>query len=217
MKGDVVLEEHHRRAAEAIVARIHDELAARDHDQSRSRWRASPAAGNPRRAWGYLRTPSRRAAWPRSCWARTTTSPAPEVERCATARGHRLVGPQEVRLDLLDSHLEAARRGDDTGHQARGDLRRRRRHGRDRRPVRRALVIAEDAYTSLLGHVDTRVFIARNRLETLDTRTRRGSSSTRSSRRCWKFEHSIIFQHRARADVVISRDYDVEFPTPTPA
>ena len=74
------------------------------------------------------------------------------------------------------------------------------------------VVIAEGVYTSLCDHVDRRVFIDRNRLETLTHRLKRGREATDAFlERVLTEEHEIISPHRARADIVITRDYDVEF------
>jgi uridine kinase len=122
------------------------------------------------------------------------------------------VGTTEVRLDLLDEHLAAARSGapsvtkplviyaDDRIDEEVvefGDA---------------SVVIAEGVYTSLLDHVDLRVFIARNRLETLEHRTKRGREAIEPFiESVLELEHEIISKHRAKADVIIERDYSVEF------
>jgi uridine kinase len=123
------------------------------------------------------------------------------------------VGPTEVRLDLLDEHLAAAVAGapsitkplviydEDRVVEEELDL-----DGID-------VVIAEGTYTTLLDTVDTRVFIARNRLETMEHRMKRGREDFDPFiERVLEIEHEIISQHRTRADVIITRDYDVEFP-----
>ena len=75
------------------------------------------------------------------------------------------------------------------------------------------VIIAEGTYTSLLEHVDTRVFIARNRLETMEHRRKRGREQFDPFlEQVLEIEHDIISNHRSRADAVITRDYDVEFP-----
>jgi uridine kinase len=67
-------------------------------------------------------------------------------------------------------------------------------------------------YTSLCEHVDCRVFIARNRLETLEHRMKRGREDFDPFiEQVLTREHEIISRHRVRADVIITRDYDVEF------
>ncbi len=74
------------------------------------------------------------------------------------------------------------------------------------------MVIAEGVYTSLCDHVDIRVFIDRNRLETLEHRMKRAREEFDPFiERVLVAEHEIISQHRSRADVILGRDYDVSF------
>lgn len=74
------------------------------------------------------------------------------------------------------------------------------------------VVIAEGTYTALLRHVDCRIFINRNRLDTLEHRKKRN----RGNEACdpfvedvLKVEHKIIAGHRYLADIIISKDYQV--------
>ena len=63
-------------------------------------------------------------------------------------------------------------------------------------------------------HVDRRMFIERNRLETLEHRMKRAREDFDPFiERVLAREHEIISPHRECADVVITRDYDVEFVT----
>jgi uridine kinase len=74
------------------------------------------------------------------------------------------------------------------------------------------VVIAEGTYTSLLRHVDTRVFIARSRLETLAHRLKRnrgGEALDPFVEQVLMREHMIIAGHRHLADFVITKDFDV--------
>ena len=74
------------------------------------------------------------------------------------------------------------------------------------------VVVAEGTYTTLLKHVDTKVFIARNRLDTLEHRQKRnrgGEVGDPFIENVLKLEHKIIAGHRQLADFVITRDYDV--------
>ena len=122
------------------------------------------------------------------------------------------VGVSEVRLDLLDEHLAAARRRDqsiakplvdyeaDTIGEERVDL------------SATDVVVAEGTYTTLLTNVDYRIFIARNRLETLAARERRAREPIEPFiERVLEIEHRIIAPHRERADAVITDEYKVLF------
>ncbi len=123
------------------------------------------------------------------------------------------VGSGEVRLDLLDAHLQAALDGADevekplvSYEEDRIDT-----ETMDLRDA--TVVIAEGTYTSLLENVDTRVFIARNRLDTMEHRMKRGREDFDPFiEDVLTIEHDIISKHRELADVVITRAYDVEFP-----
>jgi uridine kinase len=73
-------------------------------------------------------------------------------------------------------------------------------------------IIAEGTYTSLLKHVDTRIFIARSRLDTLEHRQKRDRGSEAGDpfiEQVLKTEHKIIAGHRHLADFIITKDYDV--------
>lgn len=125
------------------------------------------------------------------------------------------VGPGEVRLDLLDDHLAAAREGtarvikplvvyaEDRITEETVDL------------EGVAVVLAEGTYTTLLANADRRVFIARTYRETLEDRRRRGREPFDPFiERVLEIEHRIISPHRARADAVIDGAFRVEFSRP---
>ncbi len=124
------------------------------------------------------------------------------------------VGPGEVRLDLLDEHLAAALAGADQVEKPLVIYEEDRIDTETLDLTGAKVVIAEGTYTTLLENVDTRVFIARNRLETMEHRRKRGREGFDPFlEEVLTIEHDIISAHRERADVVITRDYDVEFPT----
>ena len=130
------------------------------------------------------------------------------ARRANLARG----GTTEVRLDLLDEHLKAAQDGADEVVKPLVIYEDNR---IDEEAVSLAgvkVVIAEGVYTSLCDHVDRRVFIARNRLETMEHRRKRAREEFDPFiEEVLVTEHEIISRHRELADVVISKEYDVEF------
>ena len=74
------------------------------------------------------------------------------------------------------------------------------------------VVIAEGTYTALLKNVDTKVFIARNRVDTMEHRQKRNRGNEVGDpfiENVLKIEHKIIAGHKYLADFIITRDYDV--------
>ncbi len=120
------------------------------------------------------------------------------------------VGPQEVKLDLLDENLHMFLDGkveiekplviyeeDRISHEV--------------LDINDAQVaIAEGTYTSLLNTVNTRIFIDRSYL---DTRAHREKRSRHKSEldpfidKVLGIEHDIIASHKDKADIIINKDY----------
>jgi uridine kinase len=76
------------------------------------------------------------------------------------------------------------------------------------------VLIAEGTYTSLLKHVDTRIFISRNWLDTLEHRQKRKRGSEVGDpfiEQVLRVEHKIIAGHKQLADILITKDYGVIF------
>jgi uridine kinase len=74
------------------------------------------------------------------------------------------------------------------------------------------VVIAEGTYTSLLKHVDTRIFISRNWLDTLEHRLKRKRGNEVGDpfiEQVLCMEHKIIAGHKQLADFLITKEYDV--------
>ena len=74
------------------------------------------------------------------------------------------------------------------------------------------VVIAEGTYTSLLKNLDTRIFIARNRLDTLEHRKKRNRGTEMQDpfiEQILLTEHKIIAGHKQLADFVITKDNEV--------
>ena len=76
------------------------------------------------------------------------------------------------------------------------------------------VLIVEGTYTSLLKHVDTRVFICRNWLDTLELRQKRMRGKEVGDlfiEQVLSIEHKIIAGHRQLADILITKEFDVIF------
>jgi uridine kinase len=118
------------------------------------------------------------------------------------------VGPQEVKLDFLDSNLRSFKRGENPIYKPLVAFDEDRITSEEMDTSDLKVLIAEGTYTSLLRFADFRVFIDRDYHQTFEARKRRARD---------KFEpfivdvlereHQIISQHKALADVVIPADF----------
>jgi len=121
------------------------------------------------------------------------------------------VGPGEVRLDLMEAHLELFRAGarltkplvrylEDRIDEVEVDL----------APFE--IAIAEGTYVTLLKRVDVRVFITRDYHATRahrEKRRRHDSELDPFIDQVLAIEHSIISGHRELADILVHDDYSV--------
>lgn len=212
MRGDIILVgDEHRAAATAIVDRLIDDIRAAGR-----RFTATVAgeSGSGKSEMGRaLADELGERGIEAVVLQQDDYYVLPPRFNDAARRGNRAwVGMTEVRLDLLDQHLEAAQDGADEIVKPLVIY-------EDNRIDEEAIslagvdvVIAEGVYTSLRDHVDRRVFIARNWLETMAHRMKRGREGFDPFiEEVLVTEHEIISQHRELADVVISKEYDVEF------
>ncbi len=115
------------------------------------------------------------------------------------------VGPGEVRLDLLDEHLAAVKRGDTSISKPLVHFKE---NMIDEEIVSLEgvnVVIVEGTYTSMLEKVDFRAFIDRTYHDTLKHRKERARDPAEGEfiERVLEIEHEIISSHKARADIVL--------------
>ena len=212
MKGDIILVgEEHKKAAGLIIGKLFDEIDRTDRRYTMT-VAGESGSGKSETARALADVLGERGAKAAVLQQDDYYVLPPRSNDAARRANFCWVGTSEVRIDLLDEHLTAAREGaasvvkplviyaENLITEEAMSL-----EGVD-------VVIAEGVYTSLCQSVDRRVFIARNRLETMEHRMRRGREEFDSFiEEVLKKEHEIISQHRAVADVVITRDYDVEF------
>ncbi len=209
MKGDIILVgEEHKNAADQIIERLLDEIAATDRRYTMT---VAGESGSGKSEMGQ--------ALADSLGERGVTAVVlqqddyyvlpPRFNDAARRANFSWVGTTEVRLDVLESHLKAAQDGEESIEKPLVIY--------DDNLIETEsvslegidVVIAEGVYTSLCESIDRRVFIARNRL-----RMKRGREDFDPFiEDVLTKEHEIISQHRSKADVVITRDYDVEFIT----
>ena len=214
MKGDIILVgEEHKNAAEQIIGRLFDEIATTDRRYTMT---VAGESGSGKSETGQ--------ALADALGERGKTAVVlqqddyyvlpPRFNDAARRANFAWVGTTEVRLDLLDQHLGQAREGAASIVKPLVDYDANQIGDETISLEGTEVVIAEGVYTSLCENVDRRVFIARNRLETMEHRMKRGREDFDPFiEEVLVKEHEIISQHRARADAIITREYDVEFVT----
>jgi uridine kinase len=213
VKGDVlVVEDYHRRAADSIASCLTSVIASRAGryvitiaGESGSGKSETSVALADRLAHAGLRSvilgqDDYFALPPRANDARRRADPE-------------WLGPHvEVRLDLMQENIDAALAGASAIEKPVTD------YQADSAATEVVsldgvrVVIAEGTYVSLLRHIDCRIFIARNRLETLEHRRIRNRGREVHDpfvESTLQREHTIIAGHRHLADFVITRDFDV--------
>lgn len=212
MEGDIILVgDEHRRAAGIIIDHLIDDI--RDMDR-RYTITVAGESGSGKSETGQA---LKEALEERGVHAVVLQQDdyyvlPPKFNDAARRANFAWVGVSEVKIDLLDSHLRAAQEGADAITKPLVVYADNRIDEETISYEGAEVVIAEGVYTSLCEFVDCRVFIARNRLETMEHRQKRGREQYDPFiEDVLREEHEIISQHRSRANVIITRDYDVEF------
>jgi uridine kinase len=123
------------------------------------------------------------------------------------------LGPHiEVKMDLLEGNLKDALAGVNKINKPLIDYNRNTVEAETIDLENVQVVIAEGTYTSLLKHVDKRVFINSSRLDTLAYREKRNRGNEVGDdfiEQVLTMEHKIIAGHKNLADFVITRDHEV--------
>jgi len=212
MQGDIVLVgEEHRVAADAIVDHLLDAINATPH---RFTVTVAGESGSGKSEVGQALADAFGQRDVRAVVLQQDDYYVlpPRFNDAARRANFAWVGTTEVRLDLLDTHLAAAQSGESCVVKPLVIYSENRIDEEEISYDGVQVVIAEGVYTSLCDHVDCRIFIDRNRLETIEHRMKRGREEFDPFiEKVLTEEHEIISRHRNRAGVIITRDYDVEF------
>lgn len=120
------------------------------------------------------------------------------------------VGLTEVRLELLDQNLKDARDG-------KGEIEKPLVIFEEDRITEETVslegihvIIVEGTYTTALENVQSRVFIDRTYIDTREVRKRRAREKQDDFlERILEIEHAIISSHKERADLIVTRTYEV--------
>lgn len=122
------------------------------------------------------------------------------------------VGTAEVNLSLIDQHLKAAREGIKTIEKPLVIYPENRITTEVFDMTGIKVCIAEGTYTSLLENIDKRIFIDRDRFDTMEDRHKRGRDVIDTFiEEVLEIEHEIISKHKDKADIIIDKYFHVHF------
>ncbi len=214
MKGDIIIvEPHHRDAARQIVARL---LAQIEADRAYVITVAGESGSGKSETGTAIAEELERSGKRAFVFQQDDYFVLPPKSNDSRRRDDiSWVGTGEVRLNLLDEHIAAARRRERRLAKPLVDY--------ERDAIDSEMVdlsgydafVAEGTYTTLLKDVDCRVFIDRNRLQTLESRRRRAREPIEPFlERVLEIEHRIISSHKSMADIIITEEYEVRFVAP---
>jgi uridine kinase len=213
MKGDIiVLEEHHQQAASQIVPHIIEKIKVKP---TRYTITVAGESGSGKSETGQaIAEELAKHGLKAVLLGQDDYFVLPPKSNDAKRREDpEWLGPHvEVKLDVLEQNLINAIHGKDEITKPLIDYHE---NSVENETVSLAgvnVVIAEGTYTSLLKHVDTKVFIARNRLDTLEHRQKRNRGDEVGDpfiEQILITEHKIIAGHKQLADFVITKNYDV--------
>ena len=213
MKGDViVLEEHHKQAARKIVPEIIDKIK---NKAARYTITVAGESGSGKSETGKAIADELEKRGVKSVLlGQDDYFVLPPKSNDARRRENpEWLGPHvEVKLDVLEQNLKDAINGKREITKPLVDYNENSVEEETVNLERVKVLIAEGTYTSLLKNVDTKVFIARNRLDTLEHRRKRNRGDEVGDpfiEQVLVTEHKIIAGHKQLADFVITKDYDV--------
>jgi len=213
MKGDIiVLEEHHIAAAKKIVPGILDAVRAKS---ARYTITVAGESGSGKSETGKAIADELAAAGIKAVLVGQDDYFVlpPKSNDAKRREDPEWLGPHvEVKLDVMEANLKAAIAGADSFVKPLIDYNTNAVEEETIDLTGVKVVIAEGTYTTLLKNVDTKVFIARNRLDTLAHRQKRNRGNEVGDpfiENVLQTEHKIIAGHRQLADFVITKDYDV--------
>lgn len=119
------------------------------------------------------------------------------------------VGIQEVKLDLLDQNIQDAINGNGKIEKPLVDF------DADKIGSEKVdlssykVLIAEGTYTTALAHADCKIFIDRNKMDTIESRKKRNrEKQDEFLDRILTIEHEIISKHKNLADIIISKTWN---------
>ncbi len=121
----------------------------------------------------------------------------------------RWVGAQEVRIDLLDQNIAEIIAGKTLISKPLVDFDADRITEEIVDLLQYKVLIAEGTYTTLLKNVNCRIFIDRNRFDTIESRKKRArEKQDEFLEQILTIEHEIISRHKEMADIIVSKEWN---------
>ena len=212
MKGDsIIVEEHHRKAATGIAPVLSPMLHA-----SRDRYTVSVAgqsgAGKSETATAIAEALETSGI---NCiiLQQDDYFVHPPKTNDATRRADiSWVGTQEVRLDLMDEHLQLFLDGATRIEKPLVDYAQDSIGSEEMEPGSAQVAIADGTYTTLLNNIGCHVFIDRDYHDTRAHREKRRRDDSELDTfidQVLQIEHEIISANRERADILVNKDYSI--------
>jgi uridine kinase len=120
------------------------------------------------------------------------------------------VGMQEVKLDLLDQNILDALSGKPSITKPLVDFNADQIGEEKVMLTEFKVLIAEGTYTTTIKNANCRIFIDRNKMDTLESRKKRAREIQDDFlEKILTIEHEIISKHKNQADIIISKDWNV--------
>lgn len=211
MRGDVIIvEEHHRAAAERIVAHLVE--AVRTAGRVYTVTVAGESGSGKSEMGQALKDAFGESSFPALVLGQDDYFVLPPKSNDRKRREDlSWVGMGEVRLDLLNEHLRDAKNGKATITKPEVIYDEDRAEDASISLAEVSVVIAEGTYTTSLSEADTHVFIDRDYHRTLEARKRRNREKFDPFiEEVLEIEHRIISRQKSQAEIVISDDYSVD-------
>lgn len=119
------------------------------------------------------------------------------------------VGMQEVKLDLLDQNILDIIDGKAVITKPIVDFNHDKIEEETIDFTNYTILLAEGTYSTALQNVDCKVFIDRNKVDTIESRKKRGREKQDDFlEKILSIEHSIISQHKKLADIIINKQFE---------
>jgi uridine kinase len=213
MKGDsIIVEEYHRRAAEKIIGMVLPEIEASE-DRYTITVAGESGSGKSETAQAIADELGKKGIKSVIFQQDDYFVYPPRTNDKTRRKDISWVGPQEVRLDVFNQSLTDFLDGKKEVEKPLVIYDEDRIDEETMDVGNAKVAIAEGTYTTLLRNVHTRVFIARNHLETRahrEKRIRHESELDEFIDKVLEIEHETISRHRAKAHIVITKDYEVQ-------